>query len=105
MGSDTEQMNSLLLVGLLINEKIINDELKLIAFLKVQSNHGGEMVVTDVVLDVGIAIVFVNHLVSLGKTGLELILLLGRIQLGVMFGLEKHQLIAVIVINQKSCKF
>ena len=90
MGSDTEQMNSLLLVGLLINEKIINDELKLIAFLKVQSNHGGEMVVTDVVLDVGIAVVFVNHLVSLGKTGLELILLLGRIQLGVMFGLERH---------------
>ena len=63
------------------------------------------MVVTDVVLDVGIAIVFVNHLVSLGKTGLELILLLGRIQLGVMFGLEKHQLIAAIVINEKRWKF
>ena len=63
------------------------------------------MVVTDVVLDVGIAVVFVNHLVSLGKSGLELNLLLGRIQLGVMFGLEKHQLIAVIVINQKKWKF
>ena len=54
------------------------------------SYHSGEMVVTNVVLDVGIAVVFVNHLVSLGKTGLELILLLGRIQLGVMFGLERH---------------
>ena len=60
---------------------------------------------TDVVLDVGIAVVFVNHLVSLGKSGLELNLLLGRIQLGVMFGLEKHQLIAAIVINQKRWKF
>jgi hypothetical protein len=36
------------------------------------------MVVTDMVLDVGIAVVFVNHLVSLGKTGLELILLTSR---------------------------
>ena len=63
------------------------------------------MVVVDVVLDVGVAVVFVNHLVSLGKTGLELILLLGRIQLGVMFGLEKHQLIAAIVINEKRWKF
>ena len=35
------------------------------------------MVVVDVVLDVGIAVVFVNHLVSLGKPGLELNLLLG----------------------------
>ena len=64
------------------------------------------MVVTNVVLDVGVAIVFVNHPVSLDKTGLELILLLGRIQLGVMFGLqETHQLIAAIVINQNRCKF
>ena len=64
------------------------------------------MVVVDVVLDVGVAIVFVNHLVSLGKTGLELIILLGRIQLGVMFGLlQTHQLIAIIVINGNRWKF
>ena len=45
------------------------------------------MIVSNVVLDVGVAVVFVNHFISLGKTSLQLILLLGRIQMGVMFGL------------------
>ena len=49
--------------------------------------HSGEMIVPNVVLDVGVAVVFVNHFVSLGKTSLQLIFLLGRIQIEVMFGL------------------
>jgi hypothetical protein len=42
------------------------------------------MVVIDVVLGVGIAVVFLNHFVGLGKASLELSFLLWRFQIGVI---------------------